>query len=179
MKTSRPIPGILLLAFTFFYAFAPSCGLVGHWVHRASVLLIGPAGSVVLAFTLFALGTLLVFPIGVWVAAARWFVGRVPANRATNTRARRGIAPIDVEVTVVPAHEKRAAQLDVALAAALKESRIPKLPTVERMKLSDVRTALKNLGYNKDEYESVMAGLDPALPLETLVRGAIVALRRN
>lgn len=156
MKTSRPIPGILLLAFTFFYAFAPACGLVGHWVHRASVLLIGPAGAVVLALTLGTIGVLLVFPIAVWVAATRWFIGRAPANRTTNTRTRRDMPPI--EVMVRPA---------------------PKLPTVERMKLSDVRTALKNLGFEKGEYEPVVAVLDPALPLETLVRGALKELRRN
>lgn len=155
MKTSRPIPGILLLAFTFFYAFASSCGLVGHWVHRASVLLIGPAGSVVMAITLGAVGALLVFPIGVWVSAVRWaFRGRA----VKHTTARRSVKPIEVEVTVAP---------------------VPKLPTVERMKLSDVRTALKNLGYERGEYEPVVAGMDPALPLETLVRGALKELRRN
>ncbi|MBV8284103.1 MAG: hypothetical protein JO175_05585, partial [Candidatus Eremiobacteraeota bacterium] len=50
------------------------------------------------------------------------------------------------------------------------------LAPADRMRLDDVRTAMRELGYTKGEYEPVVAKLDPKLPLDVLLRGAIKTL---
>jgi hypothetical protein len=68
----RQLQGIGLLAFAFFYAFAPSCGVVGELLFRGSAWLIGQTGSTLLALTTFAVGVLLVVHPKAWVRLARW-----------------------------------------------------------------------------------------------------------
>ena len=49
----------------------------------------------------------------------------------------------------------------------------------ERMRLEDVRVALKGLGYLKNEYEPLVKGMNPQEPFEKLVRSAIKQLTVN
>ena len=49
----------------------------------------------------------------------------------------------------------------------------------DRMALQDVRTALKGLGYEKNEIEPLIAQMDPAAGFEKNVKNALKALRVN
>jgi hypothetical protein len=52
-------------------------------------------------------------------------------------------------------------------------------PTRERRALQDVRTALKNLGYVKNEIDPVVDALDPTMSLEKAVKAALQQLNVN
>jgi hypothetical protein len=178
----RLVAGILMLAIAFFYAFAPTCGAIGHLVARGSAYLLGQTGSSLVALTLFTVGGLFVIPHGAIGALVRWAwhgrearVGRVVADMDRFVTTKREARQVDVEhvkkivIGVLREHGRKVVQDAVA-------GEIVTRPPAERMRLDDVRGALKNLGYLKNEYEPVVAGLDPKLPLETLVRGAIKTL---
>lgn len=49
----------------------------------------------------------------------------------------------------------------------------------DRRKADDVRSAMKNLGYLKHEYDPVVAGLDLSMPLDGLVRASLKKLREQ
>lgn len=53
------------------------------------------------------------------------------------------------------------------------------LSPINRRKADDVRSAMKNLGYLKHEYDPVVAGLDLSLPLDGLVRASLKKLREQ
>lgn len=55
---------------------------------------------------------------------------------------------------------------------------VPVRSPAERMRLTDVETALKGLGYRKEEYKFVQE-MDGKLPIETLVRDSLAKLRKS
>ncbi len=61
----------------------------------------------------------------------------------------------------------------------LREGPVEVLPPPQRMRLDDLRSALKNFGYRSNEIEPVVAKMDPAQSLETLVRTGLKALRKE
>ena len=68
----RLLIGGLLLAVTFFYAFAGTCGLVGQALAYVSSRLIGQTGSTLMAFVLFGSALAFLIPHGGISAFARW-----------------------------------------------------------------------------------------------------------
>lgn len=163
----RLLIGFILLACTFFYAFAGTCGLVGQLVARASSTLLGQTGSTLVSLVMLGVGLMLVIPHGAVGSAARWvWHGRE--------------ARVGAVVREMDAHVSKR-EIQRLVAEALAERAVPAVatsptPPAERMKLDAVRGALRELGYKKHEYEPVMAGLDPALSDEKLVRAAIKQL---
>lgn len=155
----RLLLGFLLLAATFFYAFAGTCGLIGELVARVSSKLLGQTGSTLLAFTMLVTGLLLVIPHG---ALGRFFswafhgrearVARVVRESDEHTGRRRALPEVKVQGI--------RGELSVR----------------ERRNLDDVRTAMKQLGYRQNEFEPLMAKMDPSLAPEVLIRGAIKEL---
>lgn len=151
----KPLKGFLLLLLALFVGQAHQCGLLGQALARGLTYLLGAYGTSLVVVALVAGG------ITVSGAAEMMWLfvrGIVKRERVVVRSTRKQPTPIAVEVTVAPKKQ---------------------MPTVERMKITDLRTALKNLGYESGEYAPVIAHADPALPLETLVRGALKELRRN
>lgn len=178
----RLVAGILMLALAFFYAFAETCGTLGHLVARGSSYLLGQTGSSLVALTLLAIGVLFVIPHGAIGAFVRWAwhgrearVTRVVADMDKFVSARRAEKP-DVEhvkkivIDVLREHGRRVVQDVVA-------GEIVTRPPAERMRLDDVRGALRSLQYRPHEFEPIVKNLDPKLPLEVLVKSALKALR--
>jgi Holliday junction resolvasome RuvABC DNA-binding subunit len=75
---------------------------------------------------------------------------------------------------------------DAAVQAASKEAavlianRLDEQKTLaprDRQTLDAVRSALKNLDFNKNEYEPLVARMDPSLGFEKLVKSALKTLR--
>lgn len=175
MKTPRPISGILLLAFAFFFMIGD--GAIGHWLHRTSILLVGRVGAVIATLTLFAIAVVLLVPASAWKRLAKrqprpapkpFVFVRSPAWETAKARYQESLALLD-----------RVIQERLQRPQLSAPEPIEVLPPSRRMRLDDVRGALKNLGYKTHEYERVVAGMDPALPLETLVRSGLNALRKN
>lgn len=161
----RLLIGFLLLACTFFYAFAGTCGLIGQLIARASSTLLGQTGSTLVALVMLGVGLMLVVPHGAVGGMVRWMwhgrearVGRVMRELDDHAE-RRG--RVDY---------KRLYEENVGAATP------PKLAPVDRMKLDAVRGALRELGYKKHEFESIVAALDPSLSDEVLVRDAVKQL---
>lgn len=182
MKTLHParkrlLIGFLLLAATFFYAFAPTCGLVGQLVHRATATLLGQTGSTLLALVMLGVGLMLVIPHGAVGGMVRWVahgrearVGRVVREMATLDRTRefkRLVAEAVADARGETPSQSRVVSGTIET----------KVTPVERMKLDAIRGVLKQLGYKAHEYESIVAGLDPKPSEEVLVRAAIKQLR--
>jgi RuvA, C-terminal domain/4TM region of DNA translocase FtsK/SpoIIIE len=182
----RLLLGFLLLAATFFYAFAPTCGLVGRLISRASAQLLGQTGSTLLSLTMFVVGLLLVVPHDSISRFFRWaFAGRAARVAKVVRESDEWIRAADVKRIVAEAlstHDGLRAHFGErpvvhAQIVAKPEAIIP--TPAERMRLDDVRGALKGLGYKTYEYEKIVAGLDPTVPLELLVKDALRALQRN
>lgn len=170
----RLLLGVLLLAACFFYAFAPTCGLVGRLIGRASAQLLGQTGSTLLALTMLVVGLLLVIPHGAIGGFFRWAVRGREARVAKVVR--EGDREINVRRIVADAIRMHVAFME-AKAAPAKEIEDPSPVPAERRRLDDVRSALKNLGYLSKEYETIVKGLDPKAPLEILVKDALKQIR--
>lgn len=179
----RLVTGIAVLACTFFYAFAPTCGLLGQLISRGSATLLGQTGSLLLAVTLFLIGTVMVIPVGGVGRLVRW------AQNGREARVR-GVAR-ELEASVSKAELKRIAKALRAMAheeedgdgiphpvAPAPGEPVPtELAPTDRMKLDDLRGALKGLGYKPHEFEKFVAGMDPARSLDNLIRDALGALK--
>lgn len=179
----RVLLGLLLLAATVFYMWAPSCGLLGRLFMRASSHLLGQTGSTLMALTMFVSAICLLVPHGAVGRLWRWFeFGRgVHVARAVEPkRAGQPLSPADAEVVrrIVrellreqeqePEHQepvKGEIENDDALA-----------PT-DRIALEAVGGALKELGYKKREYAHIVAKMNPRLAPEILVRDALKQIR--
>ena len=177
MKTLHParrriVIGILLLAMAFFYAFAPSCGVVGWAISRASGYLIGQTGSALLALTLLVVGTLFVLPHDFLRSIAQWF------TRGRQARVDRVVAEMDEDARFrsIARNIESATAKALARAEMLKESSIS--PTARR-NLDAVRDALKSLQYKSHEYEPLVRAMDPSVPFETLVKSALKKLNEK
>jgi hypothetical protein len=159
----RLLIGFLLLAATFFYAFAGTCGLIGQLISRASATLLGQTGSTLVALVMLGVGLMLVIPHG----AVRGFFSWVWHGR----EARVGRVVDEMHV----AERRRTVQRHF-MEKLEEDAAEPKVAPAQRMKLDAVRGALKELGYKKYEFEPVVSGLDPTLSEELLVRDAVKQL---
>jgi hypothetical protein len=169
----RLLLGFVLLAATFFYAFAPTCGLIGQFIHFASSRLLGQTGSTLVALVMLGVGMMLVIPHGAVRSAARWvWHGREARVAGVVREMDAHVSAAAVKRIVAEALAAREAPVEVAPA----EVAPPKLALAARMKLDAIRGALKQLGYAKNEFEPIVAGLDPTLSDEVLVRDAVKQL---
>lgn len=159
----RLLIGGLLLATTFFYAFASTCGLLGMLISRGSALLIGQTGSTLVAMMLLGSALAFLIPHGgvrqfvTWVAHGREArVAKVVREMDKFERDRRGVVEVEVEHEMVTP---------------------VKVPPATRIKLDTVREALRSLGYKRDEYMPLVEKMDPKMDFEILVKGALKELR--
>jgi hypothetical protein len=164
----RLLLGILLIAATFFYTFAPTCGLIGQFVHYVTSRLLGQTGSTLLSLTMLVVGILFVLPHDALGRFFRWaFHGR-------EARVAKVVRESDEWM--------RAAEVRRIVAEAI-QAHLTEKPAVQpaasvrdRRALDDVRTALKGLGYTKSEFEPLVVKMDPTLAPEILIRSAIKEL---
>lgn len=169
----RLLLGVLLLAGTFFYTFAPTCGLIGVLVSRASSKLLGQTGSTLLALTMLVVGILFVLPHDAIGRLFRWaFQGR---EARVSRVVREGDSHAEVRRIVAEALKTHLA-LEEKPTVPLKAPE-EKLSFTDRRRLTDVRGALKQLGCTKDEIEPLVAKMDPTQPAEVLLRGALKELQ--
>lgn len=174
----RLLIGFLLLLAAFFYAFAPTCGLIGRFVQYATSRLLGQTGSTLLAMMLLVTGVLFVIPHDGFGRFFRWaFHGR-EARVATVVRdSDQWVRTAEVRRIVAEAIKAHTVLEQTQTAKiALPAPAAPKLPPQDRIHLDKIRGALKELGYVKAEYEPLVAAMDPKLPLAVLLRGAIQTL---
>lgn len=145
----RHIQGIALLAFTFFFAFAPTCGVAGMLLNRASHWLLGQTGSALLALTTFTIGVLLIVPPAAWVRFVRWvFTGK--------KRERVGQAgPVAKVIPIRP----------------------PPVPR-ETAAVTDARGGLTFLGYSKGEIDLALARVNCNGTADEIIRAALKLLRK-
>lgn len=179
----RLLIGVLLLLGMFFYAFAGTCGLIGELVARISGKLLGQTGSTLLALTMLVTGLLLVIPHGAVGALIRWVFHGREARVARVVR--EGDRAVDLN-RIVDEAIKRHAAARVAqgisgrapgFGAEPASATAPAVTPAERMRLEDVRVALRSLQYRSNEIEPVVGTLDPRQPFETLVKSALKTLK--
>lgn len=178
----RLLIGVLLLLGTFFYAFAGTCGLIGELVARISSKLLGQTGSTLLALTMLITGVLLVVPHGAVGALFRWvFHGREARVARVVREGDRAVDLARIVDEAIRRHvaAKAAQGVEAPTATAVQNTAAPTVTPAERMRLDDVRTALKGLGYLKNEFEPIVKGMNPQQPFEILVRSAIKQLTVN
>jgi hypothetical protein len=152
---SKPIHGLIVLAATFFFAFAPTCGVVGTLLHRAAVFLVGQTGSTLIACTAFVIGVLLIVPVPAWVRLFRW------GFRA------------DVKQVERIERAERATDAPVAKIIPIRPSVPPMLPAVK-----DARGGLKYLGYSNEEIDSAMDRIEQRGTADEMIRAALKLLRK-
>lgn len=175
MKTMHParkriLVGVLLLAATFFYAFAGTCGMVGILIARASAYLLGQTGSTLVAFAMMFTGLALVIPHGAVGRFLHWAWS--PHKTVSVAKVLRQEGDIEAIVRRVLRDERSHGVVE----AEVEVEKAAPTPVVRR-KLDDVRTALVDLGYKKSEYEPLIAKMDPSLDFEILVKSALKDLR--
>lgn len=193
----RLLLGFLLLSATFFYAFAGTCGLIGELIAHISSKLLGQTGSTLLALTMLVVGLLLVIPHG---ALGRFFAWAFHGREARVARVVResdkqmfeaAVRRIVAEAVKVQSNPRgcgtEAADGGAGAVcgengvlcpdcAPAKPSSSSELSVRERRNLDDVRTAMKQLGYHKNEFEPLVVKMDPRLAPEVLIRDAIKEL---
>lgn len=174
----RLLLGFLLLAATFFYAFAGTCGLIGELVAHISSKLLGQTGSTLLALTMLVVGLLLVIPHGALSRFFAWaFHGREARVARVVRESDKHMSEAEVRRIVAEAAKIQGVGAGyVANPADLQNATPPELSVRERRNLDDVRTAMKQLGYHKNEFEPLVVKMDPRLAPEVLIRGAIKEL---
>jgi hypothetical protein len=155
---SKPIHGLIVLAATFFFAFAPTCGVVGTLLHRAAVFLVGQTGSTLIACTAFVCGVLLIVPVSTWIRFFRW--GFAPGReRKTHVREQD-----------TAKREQQARPMNTAKVIPI---RPPMLPAVK-----DARGGLKYLGYSGEEIDSAMDRIEQRGTADEIIRAALKLLRK-
>lgn len=171
----RLLVGCLFLLATFFYAFAGTCGLVGRLVQYVTSRLLGQTGSTLLAFAMLTTGVLFIVPHDAFGRLFRWVLHGRESRVAKVVR--------DSDEWVRAAEVKRivadAIKAHEGMQAAKVEAE-PELSVVDRRKLDDVRTCLKQLQYLRHEYEPVVQAItDLTPPTEVLVKNAIRVLSKS
>lgn len=202
----RLIYGSLCLFLAFLLCQAASFGTIGRLFSHTAHNLVGAAGVAFLTVALLCAAFTLIVPRSVrrWLFALPGAVSRVSADPRPATqpiRAPRRAAAPRQQIIVVTGAELQGAGLHALLTAATSAQNVPPearsyaghqnayapareaidvpdggLVPAERMRLDDVRGALKQLGYQKHEYAFV-GSMDPSQPFETLVRDALKKLR--
>jgi hypothetical protein len=181
----RLLVGLTLLAATFLFTIQD--GVLGHLMAQFLGYLFGQSGAAVAAVLMLTTGVLLIVPPGAIGRFVRW------STHSREARVEKVMREMDDEVI--------ARAVERAVERALKgrsgsEESLPRnnMPTnyrevrehyamsgeilapADRKKLDDVRTALKSLQWKPSEYEGIVRGMDPNVPFETLVKGAIKQL---
>ena len=168
----RLLVGCLFLLATFFYAFAGTCGLVGRLVQYVTSHLLGQTGSTLLALTMLTTGVLFVVPHGAIGGLFRWMLHGRESRVAKVVR--------DSDEWVRAAEIKRIVADAIRAHVGTKTAKVeeaPELSVVDRRKLDDVRSCLRQLQYRAHEYEPVVLAItDLSPPVATLVQSAIKAL---
>jgi len=176
----RLLVGCLLLLAAFFYAFAPTCGLVGRFIQYVTSRLLGQTGSTLLAMTLLVTGVLFVIPHDGFGRFFRWALHGREARVATVVRdSDQWVRAAEVRRIVAEAIKAHTVlgQAQVARVAPPPAPTTPELSIMERRKLDTVRNCLKQLQYVKGEYEPVVQALtDLNRPVEALIKSAIDTL---
>jgi hypothetical protein len=168
MKNRRRVfLGLTFLAATFLFTIQD--GVLGHLMAQFLGYLFGQSGAAVAAVLMLTAGVLLVVPPG---AVGRFFRWSTHGREARVERVVRDMDEDIIERLVERAVEK-------ALKGRVKPAGVVSgeiVSPAERKKLDDVRTALKSLEWKASEYEPLVRGMDPSVPFETLVKGAIKQL---
>jgi len=171
MKNRRRVfLGLILLAATFVFTLQD--GVIGHVMVRFLGYLFGQSGAAVVGVLMFVAGVLCIVPTGSVGRLVRW------AAQSREARVERVVREMDadmVERLVERAIEKALAG-KVKPAGVVSGEIVSSVSPAERKKLDDVRTALKSLQWKPSEYESIVRGMDPDVPFETLVKTAIKQL---
>ena len=157
---SRPITALFIVVGTVFVLAGRSCGALGALVSATSERMVGTAGLALFACAAWTLAFILATPPGTLtrMILALW-------RQATRPRP-----------SVVVVSKKSAVETVRELREALDEGQQAPSPRV-RQNLDAVRSALKNLDFNKNEYEPLVARMDGTQPFETLVKSALKSLR--
>lgn len=152
----RLVIGIMLLVLSYLGALHE--GVVGHAWARTLGYLFGQTGGALVATAIFVVAVLFILPHGFFTGLFGWFT----AGR--DARVRTVVRVMDEHV--------RERQRPIVV-----EEEDEELVPAERMRLDDVRTALKGLGYKSSEYEKLVGAMDPRAPFEGLVKGALKSLQ--
>lgn len=176
MKNRRRIfLGLILLSATFLFTLQD--GVIGHLMSRFLGYLFGQTGAAVAAVLMLTAGVACIVPAGVVGRLVRW------SAQGREARVERVVREMD-EDAITRVVERA---LEKALRGKAKPEGVvsgeigSSVSPAERKKLDDVRTALKSLQWKPSEYESIVRGMDPSVPFEALVKGAIkkLAEKRN
>lgn len=157
---SRPAAALLLVAATVLLLAGRACGVVGALLSASVTRLLGDAGTALLCATTWCIAFILATPSGTFT--------RMVVTVWHAVKPRRSAAAAVVVV-----------KTQAALPPAEPEDNTHPMPTRDRRTLTAVRDALKGLGYNKNEYEPIVAGMDPSLGFEKLVKSALKHLQVN
>jgi RuvA, C-terminal domain len=157
---NRPVLGLLLFTAGFFLLLGSSCGLVGELMASVSRYLVGRTGTILLVLMAWTAGIILAVPPGALSRVlARRIGGSKKAPKPTIGKIRK------MEASGAGAYSIHSPSFGRQVQGA--------------MRLRDVRSALKNLGYTKEEYEPIVVGMDPEIPTEKLLRSALNMLQVN
>lgn len=161
----RIILGVTLLAATFLITLQE--GIIGHLLSRALGYLFGQTCTGVIGVAMLVSGLVLVLP--------RDFIGRFIRWGTSGREAR-----VDRVRREMIAHERRAAVPQPIEVEEVESVKLPPaVPPAHRMRLDDVRGALKQLGYKSHEYDGLVKAMDPTVPFEVLVKGALKKLQEK
>ena len=158
---TRPVAALLIVVATLFLLAGRSCGVVGALLSASVERLVGAAGTALLVGTAWCIAFILATPPGTLtrMVVAVWHAVK-PRHRPS--------------VVVVKTREARDEGEGAGVGAT-----VSTLAPRDRQTLDAVRSALKNLDYNKNEYEPLIARMDPSLGFEKLVKNALKSLRVN
>jgi len=166
----RFLVGLALLAATFLFTLQD--GVIGHIMAQFLGYLFGQRGAAVAAVLMFTAGVVLVVPAGAIGRFFRW------TTHSRDTRVERVVREMDEDI--IGRLVERA--VERALAGKAKPEGVVSgeiVSPAERMRLDDVRAALKQLQYKAHEYEPLVKGMDPSVPFEVLVKGALKKLNEK
>lgn len=177
---TRPVAALLIVVFTLFLLAGRACGVAGALLSASVERLLGAAGTGLLVATLWCIafilatapGTATRLVVALWHATVtrRHTAAVVVIKSRSGGDSARGegvdAGPVTTVSTLAPRHPF-ANNVAPALAPAL------------RRELQTVRDALKHLGYEKHEYEPLVARMDPTAGFEKNVKSALKALQAN
>jgi len=163
-RQHRPVLGLVLIAIAVFVACSRDFGVIGRGFHRLLTAGIGHNGLDLLAVTLCLSGTVCVLPPGTLVKGIVWTA--------------RALVMVLVHIIEACLPAPGAATVRVKPPAKVLPFAQPALLPAQRLKLDDVRGALKQLGFKPAEFEHIVVKMDASRPIELLVRDALVQLRK-
>jgi RuvA, C-terminal domain len=157
---TRPVLAALLVAATLFLLLGHRSGVLGALTAGLAQRLLGAAGTGLLCSTTWVIAFILATPPGTAtrLVIALWHAFTVPSRHTVTAKTERVAKPTAAETFQISG---------------------PPLSPKDRRALDDIRSALKQLGYLKHEYEPIVAKMDPAANFEKNVKNALKALQVN